>query len=219
MASLFGNDWIIDIKLMYVAGKEKANGAANNDDPLDGLGGIDPPNNFDDDDDDDRKEFLIEAPGTLFTFHSTHFIHHLLITSEYFTLYTWHYFTLKNFVTDCNFKAIDNLDLVAEPRRPEQIKINYAKSAKVVDVRALKETIWEELVEKKEEEESSEGSRGVAFTEILESIPNDVPKEALPDISVPFCFICLLHLANEKGLSIEQTKGNLTELYIKEIES
>jgi len=29
------------------------------------------------------------------------------------------------------------------------------------------------------------------------------PQQALADISTSFCFICLLHLANEKGLKIE----------------
>jgi condensin complex subunit 2 len=33
------------------------------------------------------------------------------------------------------------------------------------------------------------------------------PAQALADISTSFCFICLLHLANEKGLKIE---GNNT---------
>jgi hypothetical protein len=42
-----------------------------------------------------------------------------------------------------------------------------------------------------------------------------VPEDALPNISVPFAFICLLHLANEKGLSVEQVKGDLEELTVK----
>lgn len=33
------------------------------------------------------------------------------------------------------------------------------------------------------------------------------PKQQLADISTSFCFICLLHLANEKGLVIENTPG------------
>jgi condensin complex subunit 2 len=40
------------------------------------------------------------------------------------------------------------------------------------------------------------------------------PKPAMDDISTSFCFICLLHLANEKGLVIEKTE-NLDELYIR----
>jgi condensin complex subunit 2 len=33
-------------------------------------------------------------------------------------------------------------------------------------------------------------------------------------ISTSYCFICLLHLANEKGLVIDKAEG-LDELYIK----
>lgn len=36
----------------------------------------------------------------------------------------------------------------------------------------------------------------------------------MADISTSFCFICLLHLANEKGLVIENTEG-LSELDIR----
>lgn len=40
------------------------------------------------------------------------------------------------------------------------------------------------------------------------------PKQAMDDISTSYCFICLLHLANEKGLVINKTP-ELTELTIK----
>ena len=36
----------------------------------------------------------------------------------------------------------------------------------------------------------------------------------MDDISTSFCFICLLHLANEKGLTIEKTP-ELLELEIR----
>lgn len=40
------------------------------------------------------------------------------------------------------------------------------------------------------------------------------PRSVMDDISTSFCFICLLHLANEKGLVIENTP-ELLELEIK----
>ena len=40
------------------------------------------------------------------------------------------------------------------------------------------------------------------------------PKPVMDDISTSYCFICVLHLANEKGLVIEKT-DELNELYIK----
>jgi condensin complex subunit 2 len=102
------------------------------------------------------------------------------------------------------------LELIAEPRKVEQIKISYAKTAKFVDVKALKEDIWREL----KEHEKEEDKRGQKFAAVLETLPEKVPAEALSNVSVPFCFICLLHLANEKGLFIDQKKGDLGELFI-----
>jgi len=32
-------------------------------------------------------------------------------------------------------------------------------------------------------------------------------KQAMADISTSYCFICLLHLANEKGLVIQNQEG------------
>lgn len=40
------------------------------------------------------------------------------------------------------------------------------------------------------------------------------PQQAMADISTSYCFICLLHLANEKGLKIDNQPG-LEELSIQ----
>jgi condensin complex subunit 2 len=52
------------------------------------------------------------------------------------------------------------------------------------------------------------------FTEVMTGLQRVYPKQAMDDISTSFCFICLLHLANEKGLVISKTK-ELDELLIK----
>lgn len=41
----------------------------------------------------------------------------------------------------------------------------------------------------------------------MNNLRNVYPKTQLDDISTSFGFICLLHLANEKGLVIENTEG------------
>ncbi len=48
----------------------------------------------------------------------------------------------------------------------------------------------------------------------MNSLQNVYPKQAMADISTSYCFICLLHLANEKGLLIEKEEG-LQELSIR----
>ena len=51
------------------------------------------------------------------------------------------------------------------------------------------------------------------FTEVIRELDTVYPEKALADISTSFCFICLLHLANEKGLKIEGS-NTLDELTI-----
>jgi condensin complex subunit 2 len=48
----------------------------------------------------------------------------------------------------------------------------------------------------------------------MKGLKSVYPKQAMEDISTSFCFICLLHLANEKGLNITNDNG-LEELSIR----
>eukprot|EP01117_Protostelium_nocturnum_P014983 TRINITY_DN5760_c0_g1_i2.p1 TRINITY_DN5760_c0_g1~~TRINITY_DN5760_c0_g1_i2.p1 ORF type:complete len:720 (-),score=211.19 TRINITY_DN5760_c0_g1_i2:39-2117(-) len=100
--------------------------------------------------------------------------------------------------------------LVPEPKKVEQIKVNYATSAKLVDIKALKDTLWQNLSDNNPGSSREEGL-DVSFSGLLEELPFN--KES--NVSVPFAFICLLHLANEKGFEITQTKNNLNELQIE----
>jgi condensin complex subunit 2 len=88
--------------------------------------------------------------------------------------------------------------LLSAPRRVEKIQVNYARSAKVVDVRALKSALWSGL--QTGAKRSKDGS--VSFGELIEGISPDCGAGALDDISVHMAFICVLHLANENGLAI-----------------
>ena len=52
------------------------------------------------------------------------------------------------------------------------------------------------------------------FTSLMNSLQQVYPQSAMADISTSYCFICLLHLANEKGLTIADEEG-LEELSIR----
>lgn len=136
------------------------------------------------------------------------------------------------------------IDLVAEPARVEKIDINYAKVAKKVDVRQLKSGLWSRLcgedevseantphadtedtenqTESMPVEESCGHSGGdirsgasQTLQELVHDMPAFVPENALPDVSLSYVFICLLHLANEKTLSITQGgEGSIKDLVI-----
>lgn len=45
------------------------------------------------------------------------------------------------------------------------------------------------------------------FTDVMNNLRHVYPQQQLSDISTSFGFICLLHLANEKGLVIENQEG------------
>lgn len=84
--------------------------------------------------------------------------------------------------------------------RPEYV--SYAKSAKKVDVKLLKNNIWKVL-----DFDEEKGTRH-QFSDIMGGLESMYPATQLRDISTSFCFISLLHLANEKGLVLESTDGN-----------
>ncbi|PTB65367.1 barren [Trichoderma citrinoviride] len=113
--------------------------------------------------------------------------------------------------------------LITQTRRVRPEYVQYARVAKKVDVRRLKENLWKGL----EELEPLSASPGrissppssgeeptLKFTEVMNSLQSVYPKPVMADISTSYCFICLLHLANEKGLVIENTEG-LNELEIR----
>lgn len=52
------------------------------------------------------------------------------------------------------------------------------------------------------------------FTTVMNDLQRVYPKPVMDDISTSFCFISLLHLANEKGLIISKTP-ELNELDIR----
>lgn len=90
-------------------------------------------------------------------------------------------------------------------------KVNYSRVSKKVDVRKLKNNLWrtiKTLVERTKEGDEIRADTDcepviqLKFTDITREISKMYSNEARKDISTSFCFICLLHLANEYGLQI-----------------
>lgn len=44
------------------------------------------------------------------------------------------------------------------------------------------------------------------FSSIISTLRQTYPRDKMSEISTSFCFICLLHLANEEGLGIESAR-------------
>ena len=58
------------------------------------------------------------------------------------------------------------------------------------------------------------GKSPLKFTSVMNNLQQVYPKQAMMEISTSYCFICLLHLANEKGLMLGNEPG-LEELSIQ----
>lgn len=135
-----------------------------------------------------------------------------------------------NSAADVDVADFEEEDLAAQAAAMKRVKpeyVNYAKKAKRVDVRKLKENIWKELAieasnadaddasapgdvpstPKASDKDQSESGGAKTFRSVLTGLRKAYPKEKMEEISTSFCFICLLHLANEEGLEIQLGDG------------
>ena len=123
--------------------------------------------------------------------------------------------------------------LVTQNKRLRPEYVQYAKVAKKVDVRRLKEEMWKGIGLEKvwtwtnsanhrlifqgdpmksdptpaPKDNIETGDKGLTFTSVMNGLRDNYSEQAMADISTSYCFICLLHLANEKNLSLENQVG------------
>lgn len=123
--------------------------------------------------------------------------------------------------------------LVTGARRVRPEYVQYARVAKKVDVRKLKENLWTRLAFESPAGTTGDDTQAQAqaqaaplpppeqprmFTKVMNDLQSVYPQKTMADISTSYCFICLLHLANEKGLLITGSEA-LTELSVVKDES
>jgi hypothetical protein len=66
------------------------------------------------------------------------------------------------------------------------------------------------------------GTEVLKFTELIQDLRTVYPEQQMRDISTSYCFICLLHLANEKGLVLEgdvSGQGDMQEILVSKDKS
>ncbi|OQR84800.1 condensin complex subunit 2 [Achlya hypogyna] len=100
--------------------------------------------------------------------------------------------------------------LLQADRVVDKIDITYEKFAKRVDVKKLKESIWttlpfheadpvaDEPMAAADATDKPSGNEVVSFEEMVHDVAPNVPR----NVTVSFYFICMLHLANDKGLEL-----------------
>lgn len=100
---------------------------------------------------------------------------------------------------------------VTEGRKARPEYVNFSRVAKRVDIKLLKDNLWKaikpEPVEPTEPNESPEKEQTPVkietdFTEVAQKIGKMYKPEEKKDLSTSFCFICILHLANEHKLDL-----------------
>ncbi|KAJ9061493.1 hypothetical protein DSO57_1020073 [Entomophthora muscae] len=120
--------------------------------------------------------------------------------------------------------------LVPALKRIQAVRINYMRTAKRVDVKLLKDNLWKKISPSQAENENVPVLGNLddeplappvepeiepqSFSNVVKGLSSLYPKKKFNDLSVPFCFICLLHLANEHNLEI-QSNSDMNELLIK----
>ncbi|XP_053257497.1 condensin complex subunit 2 [Podarcis raffonei] len=124
-----------------------------------------------------------------------------------------------------NITTYGELNLVAEPQKVNKIDIQYAKTAKKMDMKRLKQGMWllltdaqtnqteqeNEVMEK--DANSSVVSGQKVFSSVIKDLCHRLPSTMAKNLSAPLAFACLLHLANEKNLKLEGVE-DLSEVLV-----
>lgn len=114
-------------------------------------------------------------------------------------------------------------ELILASRRAKPEYVNYAKTATKVNVKLLKDNIWNIMDMNKPNENDNtklgnadnapeEGQR--VFSDLVRGLETVYLPQQMSEISTSYCFICVLHLANEQGLVLENNNDH-SELYIR----
>ena len=62
-----------------------------------------------------------------------------------------------------------------------------------------------------DEIELTDPSEARQFNQVITGLQKSYPRDKMEEISTSFCFICLLHLANEQGLKLESAVERVEE--------
>ncbi|XP_064421671.1 condensin complex subunit 2 [Latimeria chalumnae] len=115
-------------------------------------------------------------------------------------------------------------NLVAEPHKVNKIEVHYAKTAKKMDMKRLKQTMWALLEDRVadgecgsavESTERPEAGKDKIFSRITKELLHRLPTTMAQNLSVPLAFVSLLHLANEKNLQLVGLE-DMSDILIKQ---
>ncbi|KOB70516.1 Barren-like protein [Operophtera brumata] len=92
-------------------------------------------------------------------------------------------------------------EMLEPPTKVAKIFIPYAMRAKKVDMKLLKITTWKMLTEGSEADKPKVAE--TSFQTVYSQLPSKLSSSMRESLSVPLALLSILHLANEKGLILE----------------
>jgi condensin complex subunit 2 len=125
---------------------------------------------------------------------------------------------------DANFFSADDfqVDELQNIRRVERVEVAHAVVSKKVDVKRLKSSLWSELDSKlsnlatvddcfSTDESKTAEIKPVSFRDTVKDLSASQSQES---VSFAFYFICVLHLANENSLVLDNSDYGLSDFFI-----
>ncbi|CCE65196.1 hypothetical protein TPHA_0K00620 [Tetrapisispora phaffii CBS 4417] len=109
-------------------------------------------------------------------------------------------------------KATDDPQVNSMLSQLQNNKVNYSRVTKKVDIKRLKNNIWKSInilldnFRASNPKISDNEKIELRFVDIAKEITPMYHKDTLSEISTSFCFICLLHLCNDYGLTLKNTE-------------
>ncbi|KAK2845856.1 hypothetical protein Q7C36_010710 [Tachysurus vachellii] len=112
--------------------------------------------------------------------------------------------------------------LVPEPHKVNIIEINYARTAKKMDMKRLKSSMWSLLTDSPEKpakdsenDQPTEVPGEKSFSQSTRTLLQKLPNTMANNLSVPLAFVALLHLANEKNLELHKV-DDMSDIIIRQ---
>ena len=92
------------------------------------------------------------------------------------------------------------LNIPTPEQQPDEVEA-MVRGIRIADFYTLSHTHTQEVEADAQGVTTPEEAR--TFDDVIVGLQRSYPEDKLAEISTSFCFICLLHLANERGLKIE----------------
>jgi len=99
-----------------------------------------------------------------------------------------------------------DFELAEKPTSAENVDIGYSRNSKFVDVKLVKKHLWG-CLEKDLNKKTKEGEKH-SFQDLVSRTISAMAKGECENLSAAVCFICALHLCNEKNLELKTDPAN-----------